>query len=310
MQGLSGAESLVSPLYAELLDPSHYQFDSVSLWHFGAALVAAVCAGLVVYWERGSRVSRLFAGFALLFTVWAAGRGVLRLLNDTDLIVFLSRRLYVLIMLAMPFLYQFIQIMLRTDARRAALIRINWLIGIAIGVASFNTPYAIESWYSYRWGYEPSFGPLGYLSIGWVALMMAAAAVDGIEAWRRTPGGSVERDRVALLGAAIASLYLAFVDFLPSMGVAVYPFAFVPITGFVLLTAWLTLRYGLIEVTPQLAAQQIAEMVRGALLIVDRYGIVQFANAQAEVLIGRHKLAGQSGTALMGDALDPVSLGL
>lgn len=310
MHGLSGTETLVPPLYAELLNPAHYQYDSVSLWHFGAALLSASCAALVLYWERGSRVSRLFGGFALLFTVWAAGRGLLRLLSDPELVVFLSRRLYFVIMLAMPFLYQFVMVMLRADARRMNLIRLNWAIGVLVAVASFSTSYVIETWYSYKWGLEPAFGPLGYFSMAWVAFMMIAAALDAAQAWRRTPADSLERNRISLLCAALASLYMAFVDFLPSMGVAVYPFAFVPLTGFVLLTAWLTLRYGLVEVTPQLAAQQIADMVRGALLIVDRDGVVQFANAQAETLVGRRRLVGQTGTALMGEALDPMSLGL
>ncbi len=310
MHALSDTEFLMPPLYAELLNPAHYAYNSVSLWHFGAALLAAACAALVLYWERGSRVSRLFAGFALLFTVWAAGRGILRLLSDPELVVFLSRRLYFVIMLAMPFLYQFVMIMLRGDGRRRVVIRINWAIGILIGVASFSTPWVIESWYSFAFGLEPAFGPLGYLSMIWVAFMMTATALDTLQAWQRTPPASPERNRISVLAVAMASLYFAFVDFLPSMGVAVYPFAFAPITVFVLLTAWLTLRYGLIDVTPQLAAQQIAEMVRGALLILDRDGVVQFANAQAETLIGRKRLMGQSGRELMGDALDPLSLGL
>ena len=311
MRGLSGNETLlVPPLYAELLNPERYQFDPVSLWHFGAALIAASCAALVLYWEKGSRVSRLFAGFALLFTAWATGRGVLRLMYDPELVVYVSRRLYFVIMLAMPFLYQFVLIMLRSDGRRTMLIRFNWLIGAAIGVCSFTTQQVIEGTYQFSYGLEPAFGPLGYFSMIWVAVMMSAAALDVFHAWQNTQPRSLERSRIAILSAALATLYLAFVDFLPSMGVAIYPLAFVPITTFVLMTAWLTMRYGLIEVTPQLAAQQIADLVRGALLILDRDGIVQFANAQAEMLVGRRRLVGQSGRELMGDALDPVSLGL
>lgn len=145
MHGLSGGESDVPLLFAELLNPQHYQFDPVSLWHFGAALVGAACGALVLYWERGSKVSRLFAGFALLFTLWAASRGVTRLLTDPDLVVFVSRRIYILIMLALPLLYQFAMVMLRRDGRRAFWIRFNWVVGMAVALAAVGTPSVIAT---------------------------------------------------------------------------------------------------------------------------------------------------------------------
>jgi diguanylate cyclase (GGDEF)-like protein/PAS domain S-box-containing protein len=152
------------------------------------------------------------------------------------------------------------------------------------------------------------FGQLGFLSMVWVTIMMTMAGIDTGRALARAPAGTLERRRLILFAVAMGSLYLGFVDFLACMGIAVYPFAFAPMVGFTLLTAWLTLHYGLIEVTPELAAQQIAGLVRGALLILDRDGIIQFANAQAEELVGRRRLGGVAGHDVMGDALEPNSL--
>jgi diguanylate cyclase (GGDEF)-like protein/PAS domain S-box-containing protein len=291
-----------------LLDSAQYHFDPLSLWHFGAALLVGVCGLLAVYWERGSRVSRLFAGFTVLFMAWAASRGVVRLLVDPEMVVFLSRRIYVLIMLAIPLLYQFIVVMLRTDAQRAAAVRVHWIIGIAVALGSVGGPLTISTWQRYGWGYEPLFGPLGWASMAWVGFIMAMAAVDTVRAYRRTVAATLERRRVGAFAVALGFLYLAFLDFLPAMGFPVYPAAFLPISVFVVLTSWITLHYGLVEVTPQLAAQQIASLVRGALLILDRDGIIQYANADAESLVGRSSLTGLPGTAVMGDSLQPAAL--
>jgi diguanylate cyclase (GGDEF)-like protein/PAS domain S-box-containing protein len=310
MHGLSVQASDASGIFAALLSPAYYHFNSLSLWHFGAALIVGACGALVLYWERGSRVSRLFASFTALFMFWAAGRGVLRLLADPALIEAASRRLYVLIMLAMPLLYQFLLVMLRTDGQRRGMIRMHWAIGIVVAFFALGSHLIIGGTQQYRWGYEPSFGALGYFTMLWVATMMSFAALDARRAWLAAQPGTHERRRVGAFIVAMLFLFMAFVDFLPSMGFEVYPMAFGPVTMFTLLTAWLTLHYGLIEVTPELAAPQIAGLVRGALLILDRDGIVRFANADAETLIGRDRLVGRTGRSLMGESLEPASLSL
>jgi diguanylate cyclase (GGDEF)-like protein/PAS domain S-box-containing protein len=310
MHDLHSSAAGAPTLFGELLNPAHYRFDEMALWHFGAALIVGACGALVMYWERGSRVSRMFAVFSLMFMVWAAGRGVLRLFSDPELVVFVSRRLYVIIMLAMPLLYHFVLVMLRTDTQRALAIRVHWAIGVVVALLSLGSELILDGSRRYGWGYEALLAPLGYATMVWVSSMMAMAALDVRRAIVRTSPGSVERRRLAVFAVAVALLFLASVDFLSAMGLAVYPLAFAPVTAFTLLTAWLTLHYGLVEVTPQLAAQEIAGLVRGALLILDRDGVVRFANAPAESLLARRHLVGVSGREIMGESLDPAALAL
>ena len=310
MHGLKGSEADVPLLLGELLNPAHYRFDEMAPWHFAASLIVGACGAFVLYWERGSRVSRMFAAFTLMFMVWAAGRGMLRLLADPDLVVFVSRRLYVIIMLAMPLLYHFILVMLRTDAQRGLAIRVHWVIGALVALMSVGSHLVLEGAQHYAWGYEALFGPVGFVTMIWVTSMMIMALLDARRAVLRTPRHSVERRRLLLFVGAIGFLFMAAVDFLSAMGFAVYPFAFAPVTVFTILTAWLTLHFGLVVVTPQLAAQEIAGLVRGALLILDRDGVIQFANSQAETLLARKSLIGVPGREVMGEALDPTALTL
>jgi len=310
MDGSTGQAPHVPRLLEDLLNPAFYQFDPLSVGPFAAALVAAACGALVLFWERGSRVSRLFATFAALFALWAAGRGVMRLLIDPDLTLLLSRRMYVLIMLCMPLLYQFAMVMLRNETQRSLSIRIHWVIGFAVAMVTLGSRLVLGGTERFNWGYEPVFGALGYATMMWVAVMMTTASIDMTRAWRHAPKGTLERRRLGMFALAVTCLYFAFVDFLPSMGFAVYPMAFLPVAAFTLLTAWITVHYGLIEVTPQLAAQQIAGLVRGALLILDRDGIIQFANADADKLLGRERLIGLAAKTVMGDSLEPASLSL
>ena len=51
----------------ELVKAAHYQFDPMSLWHFGAAVVSVGLGVLILHRDRGSRISVLFAGFCALY---------------------------------------------------------------------------------------------------------------------------------------------------------------------------------------------------------------------------------------------------
>jgi len=300
----------VPRLYAELFNPELYTFDSRALLNFAAALLVGAAGIFIVRWERGARPAQLYAIFCLLFLLWAVGRGFALMMNDPEHVLFLSRRLYVLITLAMPLLYQFVAIMLRTEKRRMNLIRVQWALGVYFALASFMTTSVIVGVERYPWGYEPVFGPLGALSAFWVAGMMAAAALDAARAWRESPRGRGERRRITLFCVALILLYPAFTEYLPGLGLAVCPTAVVPATLFALMTAYLTWRHGLVQVTPELAAHEIADRVRGALLMLDAEGIVQYANRRCAAVLGvpEVRLLGRAARAVLGDTFAPERL--
>ena len=291
-----------------LLDPARYQYNATALWHFGAAAVILACGALVVYWERASKVSRLFAFFTILFTAWASARGLARLLQDPAALVATWRVVYALMVLALPLLYQFTIVMLRMDERRAAVARLNWVAGVVLAIVALSTDAVVRGQREYPWGAEPLLGPLGWAFVAWMGATVALVAADTARALRAAPAGTLERQRLVLFAAAVACLCMDVVDLLSAMGIAVYPAAFVPIGVFAVVTGWITLRFGLVEVTPELAAQQIVGLVRGALLILDRDGIIRFGNAEAVALLGRKDLAGTSGREIMGDALSAGAL--
>jgi len=300
----------VPRLYAELFNSAHYRFDPHSLLDYAAALIAGAVGVFISRWERGSRPSQLYAIFCFLFLLWAVGRAAVLNLQDADLVLFLSRRIYVLIVLAIAVLYQFVTIMLRLEKQRMNAIRLHWGIAIAIALGCFGTTSVIGGVERYAWGWEPVFGPLGVASVLWVGGLMTAVTLDTIRAWRESPRDRGEHRRITLFGVALAALFPAFIAFLPGLGFAVYPLAAIPAIAFTLITAWLTYRYGLVEVTPALAAQEIADRVRGALLMLDPEGVVQYVNRRCEAVLGfpEYRLVGRMARTVLGDNLDPSRL--
>src|SRR5207237_566580 len=144
------------------------------------------------------------------------------------------RRMYVLIMLCMPMLFHFAMVILRADVRHRVQIRTHWIIGFVVALFSLGSPWIIEGTQRYSWGYEPTFGILGYGTVLWIGVMMIAAGLEAVKAWQQSQPGTLERRRVTIFCAAMGVLYLAFVDFMSCMGIEIYPMAFAPITAFTL----------------------------------------------------------------------------
>lgn len=301
----------VPGIYAELLNPAHYAFNSLALWNFAAALISGLAGYLTLRWEHRSRASRLFATFAVLFLLWSAGRGFMRGLVEPELVLFLARRVHVLIVFGVIVVYHFATVMLRTERRRRQFLELNWLIAAAIAFLSFTTESVLSGVVEYSWGYEPIYGPLGHFAVAWISLLIVMASVDAYRAWRASVPGTRERRRIASFITALLVLYTGFIEFLPTMGFAVYPLAFAPITLFIVITGYLTYRFGLVEFTPTLVAKQLAEMMRGALLILDPEGIIQYANRRCQAVFGlpNGHLLGHRARRVFGDAFDPDALG-
>src|SRR5690349_5119412 len=195
-----------------LLDPAHYQYNELALWHFGAAAITLACGALVLYWERGGKVSRLFAFFTVLFTAWAVARGVTRLMPDPEAQLVVWRFIYALVMLGAPLLYQFVVVMVRADQKRVALARFNWVVGAILTFAALFTNSVVGGLREYSWGFEAMLGPAGWVYIGWIGIMLVLVSADVVRALRDAPAGASERRRLAIFTAAYTFLYLGFVD--------------------------------------------------------------------------------------------------
>ena len=91
------------------------------------------------------------------------------------------------------------------------------------------------------------------------------------------------------------------VDFLPALGVPVYPFGYVPIFIFVVISAYVVIQYRLVDITPELVAGQILETMEGAVIVVDLEGKIRLINRVALEMLGHQKsdLLGEDLTSIL-----------
>jgi diguanylate cyclase (GGDEF)-like protein/PAS domain S-box-containing protein len=129
---------------------------------------------------------------------------------------------------------------------------------------------------------------MGILFIGY----FGAAAASSRRMFSRVYKCSVHpRNRLRLRSLTIGAYigYLAAMDFVPSLGIPLSPVGFLPIAAYLFTTSWVIVRYRLVDITPEIAANRILETMQGAVIVVDLEGKMRVVNRVAQEMLGHQK---------------------
>lgn len=142
------------------------------------------------------------------------------------------------------------------------------------------TDWFVAGVYRYAWGHYARYGPLTFLFLPFFCLMMASSLHLLREACRHADS-PIQRRRLNAFLTAIGIACLASIDYLPAYGVPVYPAGYLPVFGFLVLSARAIWRYHLVDLTPAFVANQIVRTMGDPLVALDRDGIIRLVNPSA-----------------------------
>ncbi|HWS72242.1 MAG TPA: PAS domain S-box protein, partial [Thermoanaerobaculia bacterium] len=249
----------------------------------GFTAVAILLFGVAILLRGRSRASILFLLITIAASGWLTGLAMTAASNDAIVATFWARTANLFAVLIPAAVFHFAAVYAnRRQALRAPLV-VFWLFCGFVAALSL-TPLFTPGVHHYSWGFYPrgsSYNTVWALVHG--AMLIAAMGVF----WKtyRTSSGS-DRARSRLLAIAFATGSLAFVDYLPTMGYDVYPWGYIPVLAFGILAATAVWRYQLVDFTPEFAAPQILETMKGAVLVADMSGTIRVVNRAACQLLG------------------------
>jgi diguanylate cyclase (GGDEF)-like protein/PAS domain S-box-containing protein len=138
----------------------------------------------------------------------------------------------------------------------------------------------------YRWGLYPSYTPAGWMFIALTVLTVNLNLLMYWRLFRENRRGSLASQRGLLLAVSLLIGSVAVIDFLPTLGVNVFPLGGLAVAATNLLNAYTTWRYRLVEITPAYAADQLVDTMSDGVLMIDRDGVVRLANPAASEVLG------------------------
>ncbi len=172
-------------------------------------------------------------------------------------------------------------------SRRRALrnyILFCWMFCGGIALLQLATPYFLAGVRQFDWGFFPIGPPF---DLSWILVFSAMFVLAIRMLWKvMESSDGLERQRARALVIAFSVAMLSGIDFLPTIGINVPPFGFVPVLAFVAIAAHAVWRYRLVDLTPEYAASQILATMKGAVIVVDLDGKIRVANHAASAMLG------------------------
>ncbi len=252
----------------------------------GAAI--AVLGLYVLIRERESRIGFIFWAFTVCISIWLVAFGAAYAsLQRPQALFWIKLAQMGVVFIPVTIVMLASTVVQRTDDYRK-FIRTSAALSTLFCIGVVFTDLHIQGVYRYFWGYYPAYGPLGALFLAYFfGIMIYTLRLYWLE-YRRSANDR-RKNRLKGLLIAFSIAYLASSDFLAAFGVPLYPFGFIPMTLFLLITANVIMRYRLVDITPELAAGQVLETMQGAVIVVDLEGKIRVVNRAAQELFGRQK---------------------
>jgi Signal transduction histidine kinase, nitrogen specific len=258
---------------------SAYAFPTAVTTVLMLALGARVLIG------QRTPVARAFFGMTAASSIWLFTFTFMYCARDAATALGWARAAYFGIPFLAPAIYQFSVETLQLRERRRLATFAGWLLATAFSLIATSSNLLVPGVTRYWWGFYPRYGTS--MSVPFLTFFFAyliAALVEFVRAYPRSRGE--ERTQIQLLMAAFAVAYLGCVDYLPKFGFAVYPFGYLGLLGFAAIVGGALRRYGLLAITPSVAAPEILATMGEALLVCDGEERIRLANGAAERLLG------------------------
>ncbi len=293
-----------------LLDPANYALNSYAIPTFVTSAAILILGVAVLIRERGSRGSAAFFFMTLAGAVWFFGFSWMYCAIDEGVALWWAKAAYVGVSFIPSIVYHFSASVTRLSGHRKSLLRAGWLLSTLFFAAALGADDAlIRGVYRAWWGYYPKYGWLGAAYLAFFFGIMAMVMRDFWVAYQKEEPGT-RRLRLKSFMVALAIAYLGSVDFVAKYAIPVYPFGYLPVLGFILITARAISRYRLVDITPAFAAKEIINAMGDALLVLDQDGVVRVVNPAACQLLGKSesKLVGTPITTVAGAIPDGPAL--
>ena len=268
------------PLFAV----ASYDANALSFVTALASAAILILGSAVFARGRGLAASTRFFLVTLFAAGWLAADALMYASAHADTALLWSRAAFGVGALIPAAVFHFaVEYVARRGSYRIA-IWLFWLFGVGVGALAAFTGVLIPSVRHYSWGFYAHGQPFGgVIVLGFSAIVVASVHLFW-SAYRTAEGKAKERAGALLLAFVLGSL--AMFDYVPSAGIDLQPVGYIASLAFVVVAATALWRFELADITPEYAAGQILDTMKGAVIVVDMEGMIRVVNRAACSLLG------------------------
>ncbi len=248
---------------------------------------AILCLGVFsLVRERGSVISVVFFLLTLFAGIWLFAFSWMYSAADEQAAFRWAKAAHGGVALVPAAVYHFTVMAQQRYQRSKRRVWIVWICSALFLAAILKADILFEALYRYWWGFYPRYRWSSIAFLAYFFLVMIEVLNSWWDEYRRSERGTKQRLRARSFLTAFGVAYLASFDYAAAFGIPLYPFGYIPIFVFLVLSARAIWRYRFVDITPAFAAPEILNTMTDALLVLDTEGTVRVVNRAASTLFG------------------------
>ncbi len=281
---------------SQIFNSANYFFNPYAIPAILCAAVALVISLRHLIGERFSLAANALAFCGIVISFWLVSNFFTYSSNVEAVSTWWSKMSNVGISFIPSGIYHFAVVVLRIDKKHRATIWTGWVLSALFSIVALKTDLIVKGVFHYAWGHQGAMAPA---NTALIAFMLAFYGLGLRHFWigqKKAAPDSAQHHRIKayLLAFGIGSIGL--VDYLPGIGIPVFPFGCLGVFAALGILEITISRYRLVDISPRFAAQGIIDTMNDALLVLDAEGIIRLVNKtttrvlghQAPELTGRH----------------------
>lgn len=253
----------------------------------GAATLAALTFSILMALRRPTTVaSRMHAVYGVAVAWWFFCMAMVARASSDQQVILWGRLLHLSIGMLPGIVFHLNAVTAGLQAEHRDGIRVHYGLSIVVTLLCLGLPGLLQTPHEFAWGPYPAYTTWGWIPVGLLLTSFAEVLLMFARARRKYAPGTRNRAiaKAFFLGNLVAML--AALDFLPAAGIAFYPMGFLLLTVMHWATMFGSVRYRMIDITPQIAAERVLDAMTDGLIAVDRQGFVHVINESARRLMG------------------------
>lgn len=268
---------------------SLYNFSWYAMPLYIVGLLAFILGILVFQKNRKSTANVAFFVMCCCVFIWLFGYGLAYSTIEREIAHLYHVHIVTFGIIFIPAsVYFFTTSILDILGKKRGFVAFNFILSLCFYLYAVLSGTFISGTYEYFWGYYPTYGASSYPFILYFFFIMFESLRLYFIHFKKT-SSLTKRKQIKILFIAFGTAYLGSFDYLPSYGIEVYPFGYIPILIFLLTIGYATLKYNLFEFNIQTTGDTILSTIADMIIVTDMNLQIEFVNQSTLSFLGYKK---------------------
>jgi len=228
-----------------LFNPQNYAFNEHALPVILVAFFMLSLGTFVYLRKKTSSINKAFLWICLSVFLWLVATALGYLSADPEVasswfkidnlgVVFIGINVYF-------FTVSFLGL------NRKAVVLSGYAAALVLGLMIISSDFLVVGVRRYFWGYFPIWGPRGSIVLAFFFSLMLSSLIELYRGFKTTES-ALRRRQIAYFLIALSGAFTGSVDYMPALGVEIYPFGYLSIAFFASIVTYAIVRHQLMDI--------------------------------------------------------------